>query len=104
MSAYMKKKEVVNYLIDMDEDFYSHIIFSLNKLKQDNVDIPVLEELFVKHMKSEGINAMSKLESEVTTYYDSEYFMADEDHGPWMDAPILDEEDDDWFDGDRVQF
>ena len=104
MSAYMKKKDVVNFLTDMDEDFYSALISSVNKLKGDNVDIPVLEDLFVKHMKSDGVNAMSKLESEVTTYYDSEYFVTDDDFSPWIDSSVSEDEEEDWFEGDNVQF
>lgn len=103
MGAYMKKRDVVNFLTDIDEDYYSPLISSVNKIKGDNVEILVLEGMFAKHLKFDGINAMSRLESEVTTYYDSEYFTTEEDFGPMIDTHASEEEDE-WFEGDNVEF
>lgn len=106
MSAYMKKNEVVRFLTNFDEDSNSALISSVQSAKGDeNIDVTVLEDLFVKHMKGDAANVMTKLENEVTTYYDSEYF-APEDGGfeDWNDSLNYDEEEDDWFDGDNVSF
>lgn len=106
MSAYMIKKEVVNFLTNMDEDYYSELISSVQNSKGGtNIDITVVEDLFVKHLRSDAASLMAGLESEVTTYYDSEYFEPDdESFGAWMDAPLSSDEDEDWYDGDNVEF
>lgn len=107
MSAYMIKKEVVNFLTNMDEDRYSGLVSSVQKAKGGtNIDINALEDIFVKHLRSDAASLMAGLESEVTTYYDSEYFESEDDSlSAWMDVPISsDDDEDDWYDGDNVEF
>lgn len=105
MGAYMKKNEVLNFLTNMDEEYYSPLITSISKAKgDDNIDISLLENLFVKHLKGDAASLMTNLESEVVTYQDSEYFDSEEDFAPFIDTPLLESEEDDFYDGDLIEF
>lgn len=105
MGAYMKKKEVLNFLTNMDEEHYSPLISSISKAKGgDNIDVTLLEDLFVKHLRGNSANLITNLESEVTTFYDSQYFESEEDFAPFIDTPLLESEEDDFYDGDLIEF
>lgn len=105
MSAFMKKNEVLNFLTNMDEDYYAPLISSVSKAKGgENIDIALLEDIFVKHLKGDAASLITNLENEVTTFYDSEYFEPEEDFTVFSDTQIIESEEDDWYDGDNVQF
>lgn len=105
MSAYMKKNEVLNFLTNMDEEYYSPLITSISKAKgDDNIDISLLESLFVKHLKGDAASLITNLESEVVTYQDSEYFDSEEDFAPLVSEQLFESEEDDFYDGDLIEF